>query len=96
MNPTGILLACLVSIQLIMYLISLRISSLILDIDECATENGGCKQRCHNYESGYLCSCRIGYELMEDQKSCTRKAVTNVLCYLFKCNINILRIYLLY
>ncbi|XP_072035696.1 mannan-binding lectin serine protease 1-like [Amphiura filiformis] len=40
------------------------------DIDECADKNGGCEQRCHNYESGYFCTCRLGFELMDDQRSC--------------------------
>ncbi|XP_038062004.1 mannan-binding lectin serine protease 1-like [Patiria miniata] len=41
------------------------------DIDECAVENGGCQQLCHNFVSGYYCSCRMYYELQPDNHRCT-------------------------
>ena len=31
------------------------------DIDECASDNGGCDQNCHNNVGSYTCSCDTGY-----------------------------------
>ena len=33
------------------------------DINECATRNGGCHQKCVNNPGSYNCMCNIGYEL---------------------------------
>ena len=33
----------------------------ISDIDECASDNGGCEQNCHNNNGSYTCSCNTGY-----------------------------------
>ncbi|XP_062450097.1 complement C1r subcomponent [Rhea pennata] len=48
-----------------------------VDIDECASNNAAgederpvCQHFCHNYVSGYFCSCRPGYQLQSDQHSC--------------------------
>ena len=32
-----------------------------IDIDECASDNGGCEQNCHNNNGSYTCSCNTGY-----------------------------------
>ena len=57
----------------------------IIDIDECATENGGCNQICVNKPGSFECECRDGYELADDKKTCKGQ------CYLgnkiFKCSI---------
>ena len=46
-------------------------SILILDVDECATENGGCNQVCDNTLGNYTCSCNIpGFEVGEDGHTC--------------------------
>jgi fibulin 1/2 len=34
---------------------------MILDIDECSINNGGCEQECHNTNGSYHCSCYAGY-----------------------------------
>ncbi|KAK7507523.1 hypothetical protein BaRGS_00001458, partial [Batillaria attramentaria] len=33
------------------------------DINECATDNGGCEHNCANSDGSYECSCRQGYSL---------------------------------
>ena len=45
---------------------------LLVDINECNAENGGCKEVCHNLPGSYKCECdTIGYELGSDKHSCT-------------------------
>ena len=43
---------------------------LYLDVNECAIRNGGCAHICSNHIGGYHCSCRKGYVLARDAKSC--------------------------
>ncbi|XP_071805389.1 mannan-binding lectin serine protease 1-like [Asterias amurensis] len=40
------------------------------DINECLVNNGGCEQVCHNFVSGYYCSCRLYYQLQPDNHHC--------------------------
>lgn len=48
------------------------------DLDECALQLNSveedtppqCQHLCHNYVGGYFCSCRPGYELQQDGRSC--------------------------
>ena len=51
---------------------------LTTDIDECQANTHGCEHSCHNYEGGFYCSCRSGYRLMEDSKSCEGKSAPNI------------------
>lgn len=41
-----------------------------LDVDECATNNGGCSQVCLNRPGNFSCECRTGYVLSADKSSC--------------------------
>lgn len=49
-----------------------------VDLDECAAQSNSlgevaqprCQQLCHNYVGGYFCSCRAGYALQADGRSC--------------------------
>ncbi|TNF26797.1 MAG: hypothetical protein EP329_20620 [Deltaproteobacteria bacterium] len=41
-----------------------------LDVDECATDNGGCAQVCTNSAGSYACSCDPGYVLNVDGFAC--------------------------
>ena len=43
------------------------------DINECATDNGGCEQNCNNTVGSYYCTCDIGYELGNDYHECPGK-----------------------
>lgn len=40
------------------------------DIDECATNNGGCNQNCVNTPGSSVCTCNSGYSLNFDKKTC--------------------------
>ncbi|VDI64211.1 Hypothetical predicted protein [Mytilus galloprovincialis] len=40
------------------------------DVDECASNNGGCDQICKNYHAVFRCECYQGFEINENGKSC--------------------------
>ena len=40
--------------------------TIILDIDECSSNNGGCSDMCVNTNGSYYCECLEGYELQNE------------------------------
>ncbi|XP_060603727.1 protein kinase C-binding protein NELL2-like [Ruditapes philippinarum] len=40
------------------------------DINECSTSGHGCQHNCVNTHGSYRCTCRAGYTLTSDLKSC--------------------------
>lgn len=42
----------------------------VTDIDECQSNNGGCDHFCKNTVGSFDCSCRKGFKLLTDEKSC--------------------------
>ena len=42
-----------------------------VDIDECTKANGGCNHTCHNTNGSYYCTCKEGFILKEDQRTCS-------------------------
>ena len=45
------------------------------DIDECSDNNGGCSEQCVNTDESYHCTCKTGYKLEDDKKTCVGKFI---------------------
>ena len=45
----------------------------LLDVNECAKDNGGCNQKCINKIGSYQCECLQGFEMQADNKTCSGK-----------------------
>lgn len=43
---------------------------LIIDFNECCSNNGGCSHRCQNSYGSYTCSCWSGYYLDDNGHDC--------------------------
>ncbi|XP_046864726.1 low-density lipoprotein receptor-related protein 4-like [Xenia sp. Carnegie-2017] len=39
---------------------------------QCSNDNGGCDHKCNKLKFGHFCSCRPGYKLEEDEKTCRK------------------------
>lgn len=50
-----------------------------LDINECATENGGCSQTCTNTPGNFTCSCTEGFALDTDGVTCLANTCDNTI-----------------
>ena len=46
-----------------------------IDTDECIENNGGCDQKCVNQLGSYNCDCDMGYEMQQDNKTCTGQQI---------------------
>ena len=49
-----------------------------IDIDECATDNGGCQATCTNEIGSYFCSCPVGYRLDPNVHDCQGNKTTKL------------------
>lgn len=45
-------------------------AALFQEIDECTLKDHGCEQNCINTLDGYSCTCRFGFKLRNDMKTC--------------------------
>ena len=61
---------------------------LFIDINECATNNGGCSQVCLNTEGSYSCHCYLGYGLGPNNHTCNGMHTTHVYMFIQLNNIN--------
>jgi len=50
---------------------------MILDINECFWNNGGCDQLCVNKFGFHMCTCRPGFYLLPDNVTCAGKCNNN-------------------
>ena len=48
----------------------LSLNPALTDVDECATNNGGCEHYCTNTIGSFVCSCYTGYTLDGDGRTC--------------------------
>ena len=55
---------------------------LFTDINECATNNGGCSQVCLNSEANYSCDCYSGYGLGPNNYTCNGMSTTHLYMYI--------------
>ena len=72
----------------------------VADVDECSLGSHLCNQLCHNTNGNYRCSCREGYKLGADGRTCEGavsmtfslliKTETNVTIQIVHCLINII------
>ena len=46
-------------------------NNLSSDVNECSTNNGGCEHGCVNNVGSFQCTCRSGFRLSSNRKSCT-------------------------
>lgn len=44
--------------------------SFFTDIDECQINNGGCNHFCRNMIGSFDCTCKKGFKLLTDERSC--------------------------
>ena len=52
------------------------------NVNECATNNGGCAHICTDTEGSFICSCNSGFELASNGLSCNGEEGSN----LYKCS----------
>lgn len=55
-----------------------KIFFVLVDINECTTEEHGCEQMCVNTVGSYFCMCRDGYFLYQDERTCLGKMLSQV------------------
>ncbi|KAL5491597.1 hypothetical protein EMCRGX_G016912 [Ephydatia muelleri] len=67
----GIVATASGSLRAQLYTGSPSIPCFVLDINECAVNNGGCNQTCVDTDVGYNCNCFSGFQLASDMKNCT-------------------------
>ena len=56
------------------------ITNCITDIDECDGDVHGCSDICNNNEGSYTCACESGYQLENDERTCTGMSATWTTC----------------
>lgn len=50
-----------------------------LDTNECLNNNGGCAHVCTNNNGSYACSCKPGYLLAPDSKTCVGETMQRLI-----------------
>ena len=50
-----------------------HVMTILADINECSSNRGGCQHYCHNTAGSYYCTCRTGYRLSSNRRSCIGK-----------------------
>ena len=59
---------------------TLKLHTLLSDINECIQGNGGCGDVCTNFEGGFKCECsRNGFQIGPDGKTCQGRRTSHIL-----------------
>ena len=48
-----------------------QVRVLVVDVNECSTDQGGCDHFCENSVGSFWCSCRNGFALAPDGSTCS-------------------------
>ena len=64
-----------------------------LVINECAKDNGNCSQICHDTETSYHCSCKHGYKMLNDSKTCEGNSRKETKIYCKQRNAEVIDVY---
>ena len=65
----------------------------LLDIDECATNNGGCSHECVNTDGSYFCTCPPGHVIAANNSCVGKKVPLNPPFFLLS-SVRLVRLYL--
>ena len=57
---------------------------IVPDINECVENRDNCEQLCNNRAGAFTCSCRSGYQLDSDGRSCTGKHCVSLSTVVFQ------------
>ncbi len=63
--------------------------SSLSDINECSANNGGCSHNCTDTQGSFQCSCRVGYQLTSDTKTCIGMACLHTLLIVSICDLDL-------
>ena len=58
---------------------------MVSDINECHANTDRCQQECRNTRGSYTCSCRSGYRLRSDGRSCDGINIYLIFVHVCKC-----------
>ena len=61
--------------------------------NECAGDNGNCSHICHDTETSYYCSCKHGYKMLNDSKTCEGNSRKKTKIYCEQRNAEIIDVY---
>ena len=72
--------------RLYLYTCTIIIEALLLDINECENNNGGCNHTCHNENGTFSCTCDTGYTLNNDGLACDGEIlVLHAMLHVYMC-----------
>lgn len=61
---------CCVNCNMILHLVPSPAPPTLIDVNECAVNNGGCSEECINLQGSFRCKCGIGKALGRNSVTC--------------------------